>query len=153
MKTKLLLSGSFAAIVLTVSAGGGSGSNSVSAVGSHAANNGGFSQPSISVSVGGTAANSTTADSTAAGAAATGDTSTDMGAGAPTPPDNTPPGTNAAPDAAQAPRVWVDTIVRTNSDGSVTNVNPHVNADGDVTNANGTMTYDTSKPRWWEKKD
>jgi hypothetical protein len=180
MKTTILLFALFVGIALTVLAKGGSsgsgsvsavssgsvsavgsgsvsavGSTSVSAVGSHAANNGGFSQPPITVSAGEATAHSTTDDSTTAGGTATGGSTTMAGT---TPPPNAddasfpgypPQDTNAAPTNAES---WSDIIVVTNSNGSVTNLYPHTNADGDMTNANGTMTYDTGKPHWWVKQ-
>jgi hypothetical protein len=160
MKSKLLLLGVglSAGIALTVLAKGGSGgsggSSSVSAVGGHAS---GFSQPPVTVSSGETSANATTSDSTAGGGSS-GGASTSMGGEGtgerppPNPDDASFPGyptedTNNAPTNAES---GSDIMIRSNS---VANINPHMNVDGDITNANGTMTYDTSKPNWWVKKN
>ena len=34
---------------------------------------------------------------------------------------------------------------------AIANAKRNMNADGDVTNANGTMTFNTNSPHWWEK--
>jgi hypothetical protein len=167
MKTAILLIALSAGALNALAQGGSSsvsavgfssvsavGFTSVSAVTSHAANNGGFSQPPITVTAREAKVNATIAVGTTSAGSITMAGGTVADTTPPASPDDAsfpgypPQDTNAAP---ANPESSSDIIVVTNSNGSVTDLYPYMNADGDITNANGTVTYDRSKPNWWVK--
>jgi hypothetical protein len=123
--------------------------------GSHAANNGGFSQPpTLAPPSQPSAANPSAVNPNNINPNINGPTPEMTNGAVPVPAVTNPVdalgGTNSSAAAGFGTNNGVAPAVTGQNNHLI---NPHMNSNGDITNANGTMTFNTNAPHWWEKRE